>query len=58
MSRKRNAPIEEDLADIEFETSDNIKIFPTFDSLKLDEDLLRGIYSYGIVNISIIIIFF
>uniref|UniRef100_A0A0K0ET69 RNA helicase n=1 Tax=Strongyloides stercoralis TaxID=6248 RepID=A0A0K0ET69_STRER len=47
MSRKRNAPVEEDLADIEFETSDNIKIFPTFDSLKLDEDLLRGIYSYG-----------
>uniref|UniRef100_A0A0N4ZTR0 RNA helicase n=1 Tax=Parastrongyloides trichosuri TaxID=131310 RepID=A0A0N4ZTR0_PARTI len=47
MSRKRNAPVEEDLADIEFETSDNIKIFPTFDSLKLNEDLLRGIYSYG-----------
>lgn len=30
-----------------FSTSEQVKIYPTFDSLKLKEDLLRGIYGYG-----------
>lgn len=32
---------------IEFETSDDVEIAATFDSLGLREELLRGIYSYG-----------
>ena len=30
-----------------FETSENIDIYPTFDSIGLREDLLKGIYAYG-----------
>jgi len=32
---------------LEFETSDDVDVTPTFDSLGLREDLLRGIYAYG-----------
>jgi ATP-dependent RNA helicase len=34
--------------DLVFETSNEISIAPTFDSMKLKEDLLRGIYAYSI----------
>ncbi|ORZ23340.1 ATP-dependent RNA helicase FAL1 [Absidia repens] len=30
-----------------FETSENVKVVPTFDSIGLKEDLLRGIYAYN-----------
>ena len=30
-----------------FETSEEIKIFPTFDAMNLKDELLRGIYTYG-----------
>lgn len=30
-----------------FETSESVSVKPTFDSLNLKEDLLRGIYAYG-----------
>jgi ATP-dependent RNA helicase len=30
-----------------FETSENIEIYSTFDSIGLREDLLKGIYAYG-----------
>ena len=30
-----------------FETSADIDVVPTFDAMRLKEDLLRGIYSYG-----------
>ncbi|CAM0137329.1 RNA helicase [Umbelopsis sp. WA50703] len=30
-----------------FETSENVKVAPTFDSIGLKEDLLRGIYAYN-----------
>lgn len=33
---------------LEFETSDEVDVTPTFDSLGLREDLLRGIYAYGL----------
>ena len=39
--------IAEDLRNIEFETSEDVEITPTFDGLGLREDLLRGIYAYG-----------
>ena len=36
------------LADaIDFETSDDVDVTPTFDALGLREDLVRGIYAYG-----------
>ena len=39
--------VEEDLANVEFETSEDVEVIPTFDSMGLREDLLRGIYAYG-----------
>ncbi len=38
---------EDDLANVEFETSEEVDVIPTFDSMGLREDLLRGIYAYG-----------
>jgi ATP-dependent RNA helicase len=48
-ARKRKViePTAEDLSRIEFETSEEVDVVPTFDSLGLREELLRGIYSYG-----------
>jgi ATP-dependent RNA helicase len=37
----------DDLANVEFETSDNVQILKTFDSMGLKDDLVRGIYAYG-----------
>lgn len=37
----------EDLKNIEFETSEDVDVTPTFDNMGLREDLLRGIYAYG-----------
>lgn len=37
----------DDLEQLEFETSENVQVLPTFDRMKLKEDLLRGIYGYG-----------
>lgn len=39
--------IPDDLTNIEFETSEDVSVIPTFDSMGLREDLLRGIYAYG-----------
>ncbi|RMX60809.1 hypothetical protein pdam_00007788 [Pocillopora damicornis] len=49
MSRKRKvvADDEEDPTKIEFSTSEEVDVVPTFDQLKLREDLVRGIYAYG-----------
>ncbi|KAK3731859.1 hypothetical protein QZH41_000158 [Actinostola sp. cb2023] len=38
---------EQDLSKVEFETSEDVKVIPTFDAMNLREDLLRGIYAYG-----------
>lgn len=40
--------LEEDLKNIEFETSEDVDVTPTFDHMGLREDLLRGIYAYGL----------
>jgi len=37
----------DDLTNIEFETSEDVNVIPTFDNMGLREDLLRGIYAYG-----------
>lgn len=37
----------DDLTNVEFETSEDVDVIPTFDQMGLREELLRGIYSYG-----------
>ena len=32
---------------VEFTQSKDIDVFPTFESMELREDLLKGVYSYG-----------
>jgi len=44
---KRKTDLREDDEKLEFETSKEVKIYSTFDSMGLREDLLRGIYAYG-----------
>ena len=39
--------LESDLVDVDFETSDDVEVTPTFAAMKLHADLLRGIYAYG-----------
>jgi len=48
-TRKRKViqPTAEDLSNVEFETSEDVGVVPTFDQMGLREELLRGIYSYG-----------
>ncbi|VEL16234.1 unnamed protein product [Protopolystoma xenopodis] len=43
--RQRN--FEVDLKNVEFETSEEVDVVPTFDSMGLRDDLLRGVYAYG-----------
>lgn len=38
---------DEDMTKVEFETSEEVDVTPTFDTMGLREDLLRGIYGYG-----------
>ncbi|KAJ8309296.1 hypothetical protein KUTeg_014170 [Tegillarca granosa] len=45
MAARRVMP--DDLKNIEFETSEDVEVTPTFDSMGLREDLIRGIYAYG-----------
>ena len=40
-------PANEDLSNVEFETSEDVEVLPTFNSMGLREELLRGIYAYG-----------
>lgn len=44
---------EEDMTKVEFETSEEVDVTPTFDTMGLREDLLRGIYAYGRTRISV-----
>lgn len=39
--------ITEDLSNVEFETSEDVEVISTFDTMGLREELLRGIYAYG-----------
>ncbi|TKR86906.1 hypothetical protein L596_011405 [Steinernema carpocapsae] len=45
--RQRGEGMDEDLSNVEFETSEDVEVIPTFDRMGLSENLLRGIYSYG-----------
>merc|ERR1712135_183380 len=46
-SRRVQQQQPDDLTNIEFEASEDVKVIPTFDSMHLRDDLLRGIYAYG-----------
>ncbi|XP_046849537.1 eukaryotic initiation factor 4A-III [Xenia sp. Carnegie-2017] len=46
-TKVQNDDVEEDLTKVEYETSEGVEVIPTFDSIGLREDLLRGIYAYG-----------
>ncbi|KOB76599.1 Eukaryotic initiation factor 4A-III [Operophtera brumata] len=39
--------VREDLSNVEFDTSEDVEVIPTFDSMGLRDELLRGIYTYG-----------
>lgn len=39
--------VTEDLSNVEFETSEDVEVICTFDTMGLREELLRGIYAYG-----------
>jgi len=45
--RKKQGGLRDDDEKVEFETSSEIKVYPTFESMGLREELLRGVYSYG-----------
>lgn len=47
MPGRNRRVIEADLSNVEFDTSEDVEIIPTFDAIGLREDLLRGIYAYG-----------
>lgn len=44
---QRRALLGDDDATMVFETSATVQVVPTFDSMGLRDDLLRGIYAYG-----------
>jgi ATP-dependent RNA helicase len=48
MAARRN-PATEDLSNVEFETSEDVEVVPTFNTMNLKEGLLRGIYAYGLL---------
>lgn len=47
MAARQSGRFTNDLSHVEFETSENVEVLPTFDAMRLQEDLIRGIYSYG-----------
>ena len=44
---RRVQAMSQDLKNVEFETSEDVDVTPTFDAMGLREDLIRGIYAYG-----------
>ena len=46
-TRRRVIDTDDEDAKLVFETSEEVKVTRSFDSMKLREDLVRGIYAYG-----------
>lgn len=46
-STSRRSAKELDMTGVEFETSEDVDVVSSFDSMNLREDLVRGIYAYG-----------
>jgi len=51
---QKKGQLRQDDSNLEFETSGEVKIYSTFDSMNLRETLLRGIYAYGFIKPSAI----
>jgi len=47
MAERRVQTMSQDLKNVEFETSEDVDVTPTFDAMGLREDLIRGIYAFG-----------
>ena len=47
--QQRKALLGDEDATMVFETSKGVNVVPTFDGMNLREDLLRGIYAYGMI---------
>ena len=47
VSTRKVVKLDAELEQLEFETSEDVKVLPTFDKMKLKDELLRGIYGYG-----------
>lgn len=47
MAGRQSTSLTDDLSHVEFETSEDVEVLSTFDTMNLREDLIRGIYSYG-----------
>jgi len=47
MASRQSGQLTDDLSHVEFETSEDVEVLATFDTMHLQEDLIRGIYSYG-----------
>jgi ATP-dependent RNA helicase len=45
--RQRTVKTGHDIDTVDFETSEDVEVCPTFDAMNLNENLLRGIYSFG-----------
>lgn len=45
--RRNDDRMEDDLSNVEFETSEDVTCVNSFDKMGLKETLLRGIYAYG-----------
>ncbi len=56
ITRRVKQELPDDLSNVEFETSEDVEVIPSFDSLQLKEDLLRGIYAYGMNGLGFITI--
>lgn len=48
--KRQIVPPAEDLSNVEFETSEEVEVVPTFDNMGLRDELMRGIYSYGLLS--------
>ena len=52
MSRaKSSTSVFEDLSNVEFETSEDVEVVDKFKSMNLREELMRGIFAYGELNV-------
>lgn len=53
--KSRRVAQTEDLSNVEFETSEDVEVIPTFDNMGLRDELLRGIYAYGVAFFLLVI---
>lgn len=52
MASAKKSGLRKDNDTIEFDTSEDVEVTQDFESLQLKEDLIRGIYAYGLFSFS------